>query len=194
GGGGAGGGQRGGGGGGYAGGDAGSGATGSTGGSSYADPSLRSVVNEPGIVTNGFGRVQVTVYYKASTENLGQGCAGDTLAADTLPWIDTTFTSTGTDLPTQALVLTVTGFSATTLALTAVWPQANPSCELAVSPDLIDVAATFSGTATSHLPLPDDPALVGQQFQQQMVSLAVDAALQVTNVTATNSLRMTVGS
>ena len=186
--------NHGGGGGGYTGGDPASATVASTGGSSFADASMFSVVDEPGEDTYHNGRVRIEVYYAADVEDLGQGCAGDKLRADTMPWTNSTFSVTGTGLPNTSLVLTVTGFSSTLLPLTAVWPQANASCNLVVSPDLVDAQLTGNGTATSLLALPDDPALVGQQFQQQMVSLAVDAALQVTNVTATNSLRMTVGS
>ncbi|MCK5941049.1 MAG: hypothetical protein KAI24_03690, partial [Planctomycetes bacterium] len=181
------------GGGGYTGGIAGTSTNTSTGGSSFAATSVRNVVNEPGVINYRAGRVTITVYYTAQVEPIGQGCAGDTLTAQSTPWINTTFSSQGTDLPTVAFVCVVTGFAETSLPLAAVFPQAQAGCDLLVATDLIDLLPTTNGTATSQLPLPNDPSLGGQQLFQQMVSLALDPSFAITDVTATNALQATIG-
>ena len=185
--------NRAGGGGGYTGGIAGTGTNTSTGGTSFAAPSMRNVINEPGVIINTNGRVTITVYYTAQVKPTGQGCAGDTLAANSVPWTNATFSATGTNLPQVAFVCAVTGFRETSLPLVLAFPQAQVGCDLLVSADLIELIPTTNGTATSQLPLPNDPSLGGQVFFQQMVSLGLDATFAITDVTATNALRATIG-
>ena len=50
------------------------------------------------------------------------------------------------------------------------------------------------GTAEVVIPLPNDPALVGQSFHHQMVPFEVDLSFAFTAITSTNALTMTIGS
>ncbi|MCK5944882.1 MAG: hypothetical protein KAI24_23035 [Planctomycetes bacterium] len=185
---------RAGGGGGYTGGIAGTSTNNSTGGASFADPSVKAVLNEAGAINYSNGRIRIEVFFLARVEEVGAGCAGDQLKANSLPWIGSTFSATGTGLPGYALVLAVTGFSPTSLPLTVVWPQAGANCDLLVTSDLVDVLVPTNGTVTSSVPLPNDPGLIGLPFLHQMVSLRVNTSLEVLGVTATNALQATIGT
>ncbi len=145
------------------------------------------------LVSQGFARL--TTPCPATAAAAGAGCAGDVLAAASLPWAGSTFRALGTGLPAAAFVLVATGFGAVNppLPLAGVLPQALPGCSLLVTPDLVDALVTLTGTATSQLALPNTVALAGTTFHQQLVSLQVDAALAITAVTATNALQLTIG-
>ena len=59
---------------------------------------------------------------------------------------------------------------------------------------MVDVLPPEAGVATSQLALPTTPTLVGQTFHQQMLPLEVDLALNITALTSSNALAMTIGS
>jgi hypothetical protein len=132
----------------------------------------------------------------ASAVVAGAGCAGDVLAPSTLPWIGATFQATASGLPSPCLACVVFGLTplAPPLALAAVLPQAVPGCFLHTSPDLILASYETTGTLTTQLAVPNAPSLVGATFQNQVVSLQVDAGLQILAITSTNGLAMTIGA
>jgi hypothetical protein len=129
---------------------------------------------------------------------LGAGCSGsgglNVLAATSLPLLGGTFRAFGTGMPPIGLVLSVTGLSATSLPLNLALPQALPGCTLYASPDLIDVLIPVAGTASSALVFPNNPAILGVQLFHQYVPLELDLAFNITAVTASNALQLTVGS
>lgn len=128
----------------------------------------------------------------------GTGCTGsagpNVLAASTLPWIGSTFRARATGMPAFAFVLSVTGFSTTSLPLAAILPQGGAGCVLLASPDVVDVLLPTGGIATAQLVLPNTLALVGQTFHQQMLPLEVDAQFNFTALTSTNALSATIGA
>ncbi len=132
----------------------------------------------------------------ASAVTFAPGCGTSTLAATELPWIGTTFIAQGTGLPQPAFVFSVLGTApvAPPLPLVAVFPQAGAGCDLHVSPDLIGAVYSTNGQATSQLGIPNDLALVGVTFRNQLIPAQVDAALSFTAIGATNALLMTVGA
>ena len=134
----------------------------------------------------------------ATALTTGTGCIGsgglNVLTATTLPWLGSTFRARATGMPSYAFVLAATGFSTLSLPLPPLLPQGQPGCSLLVSPDVVDVLLPQAGISTSQLALPTTPALVGQTFHQQMLPLEVDLALNITALTSTNALAMTIGS
>jgi hypothetical protein len=118
------------------------------------------------------------------------------LTALTLPWVDTHFRARGTGLPTNAIVIVVTGLSAFVppVPLDQVFAIGQPGCELRPFPDLLDVVVTTTGTAESSLFLLNTPPLVGVTFYHQMVPIEVDAQGAWVSVTATNALQLTAGT
>ena len=132
--------------------------------------------------------------YEAPTaQAVGTGCDGNELAATSLPWLGTTFSTLGTNLPTNAIVLTVTGFAPTSLPLATVMPAALPGCDLLVAPDLTEAALTLDGTLTGTVAIPNSPGLIGLSLWQQMVPLELDAFGTIVEVTATNAVAATIG-
>lgn len=133
-----------------------------------------------------------------TTANLGAGCSGaggpNVLTATHLPLLGATFRARGTGMPPIGLVLTVTGFTSTSLPLSLVLPQALPGCTLFANADFLDVAVPAAGVATSALPFPVNPTLVGAAFFHQYVPLELDLAFNITGVTATNALALTIGT
>ncbi|HEX6812527.1 MAG TPA: glycoside hydrolase family protein [Planctomycetota bacterium] len=127
------------------------------------------------------------------------GCASsggaNTLAATSLPWIGATFQASGTGLPATALVVSATGvLTMPPLPMSVVFAQGVPGCSLVVTPDVLDVVATTTGTAQTAIAIPNSPAIVGMSFYHQMVPIEIDASWQWLAVTVTNALRLTVGA
>jgi len=160
------------------------------------------VLPEGGMVVGGlferpagnFGLLEPTCPALASSS--GVGCSGRTLTAATLPWVNATFRAVGTNLPTSALVLTVTSVSPVpqgVAPLAGIFAQGLPGCDVLVAPDILGLLVTANGTATSQLSLPDSPPLVGVTFFHQMIPIGLDTQGAWTSVTATNALQLTAG-
>ncbi len=152
-----------------------------------------------GQVSTGVAWLSTTCPATAQTSGTGCPSSGgsNTLVAATLPWVDATFRATGSGLPTNAIVLTltsVTPIAAGVLPLTAVFPQAGPGCDVLTAPDILGVAVTTTGTVGSELFLPSAPPLVGVTFYHQMVPIEIDALGAWTAVSATNALQLVAGA
>lgn len=134
----------------------------------------------------------------ASVAQHGPGCASsggsNTLTAQSLPWIGSTFRARGEGLPGLALVSIVYGLSPLSLSLAAVLPQGQPGCELLVAPDFVTFALCTNGTVDTELSLPDSLALVGLPFFHQLNPFEIDPSLTILAVTASNALRMQIGA
>lgn len=141
----------------------------------------------------------LTTTCPATAQTFAPGCpssgGSNTLVADTLPFVDGTFRATATGLPATAIVLTVTSTAAVVpgFPLSLAFPQAGPGCELYLSPDILGVLVTTTGTATSQFLLPNVPPLVGVTFYHQMIPIELDAFGAWTAVSATNVLQLTAG-
>lgn len=68
---------------------------------------------------------------------------------------------------------------------------ALPGCTLRVPPYQVELVVGSGGAASLRFVCPNTPSLAGILFRHQMVSIALDSTLAVT---ATNVLRLTVGS
>jgi hypothetical protein len=170
-----------------------------------AVPFTASAATVPVVLTQfvpGGGGLQLAAFavhdVTASASTFAPGCpssgGSNTFTAATLPRPGTTFQALGTGLPTNALVVAVTSVSPLpALPLASVFATGVPGCALVVAPDILDVQITTNGTAQTSLPLPNDPAIVGAVFYQQLVPIEVDASWQWLAVTATDALRLVVG-
>jgi trimeric autotransporter adhesin len=149
-----------------------------------------------GLVAAFFARLVAPCPASATIGAAGCTSSGgaNLLSAINLPWTGSTFVAEGTGLPPFSVIGVVTGFATITLPLSSVLVQGQPGCSLDVSPDVVDIALPTAGSARIHTTLPDSPALVGAVFRQQMIPFELDATLQFTAITATNSLSMTIGS
>lgn len=134
----------------------------------------------------------------ATSATAGAGCTGSVgplvLTPTDLPWLGASFRAVATGLPSLAFGVTVTGFTPTSLPLLTVFPTAVAGCTLHVQPDLLEVALAAAGSVTVQLAVPNTASLVGIAVHHQVVSLQFDAALNFTEVAATNSLLSTLGT
>lgn len=137
----------------------------------------------------------------ASAVSIGLGCpssgGGNSLAATTLPWVETTFHATATGLPASAFALTLTSTTSIpqgTVPLAAGFPQAGPGCDVLVAPDILGIVVSSTGLAQSDLFLPSAPPLVGVTFYHQMIPIETSLQGDWLSVTATNALQLTAGS
>ncbi|MCU0864642.1 MAG: hypothetical protein MUC36_12665 [Planctomycetes bacterium] len=141
---------------------------------------------------------QLSTTCPASVVVGGGSCTGSagpiTLTTSRLPWIGTTFASAANGVPTNGLAIGVAGFGITNLPLAAILPQGIPGCSLLVTPDLLTVHLPTANTVTLTLVLPNTPTLVGTIVHQQAVPFAFDAAGNLTAVTASNTLSLTLGA
>lgn len=150
-----------------------------------------------GRVARGFARVVTTC--PASSAVFGTGCpssgGSNTLTADTQPWVDATFRATGTGLPTNALVLSLTSVASIpqgAVDLSSIFVEGIPGCDVLVAPDLLGALASTTGTATSSFFLPNTPSLAGVTLYHQLVPFEIGVS-GFTAITATNALQLTAG-
>ncbi len=87
------------------------------------------------------------------------------------------------------------GLDTPSLPLNVAFPaEALPGCNLHVTPDGIDSVFAPLGVATTQLPLPNGPPLVGVTFYHQVVVVVVDPQFQVLEVSSSNALVLTIGN
>lgn len=148
-----------------------------------------------GVTSAGLARLTTTC--PATATAIGVGCVGsggaNALSAITLPWLGSTFRATATGMPSLAFVLAVTGFAPVSIPLNAILPQGVAGCDLLASPDLIDVSLPAGGVTQTQVVLPNTFALASLQFYHQVVVLEVDLGLNITAITSTNGLALTMG-
>jgi hypothetical protein len=151
-------------------------------------------VVEGGAVVSGFARYRSTC--PATAVANGSGCPGSggptSYAATALPWLGATFRARGSNLPTNALVVVVTGFGTVDLPLPYALPPSAASCRLLVTPDALAVAVA-SGTLDTALAVPNVSTLLGLVVHEQLVAFAITGA-QWTATTSSNALSLTLGT
>jgi trimeric autotransporter adhesin len=134
----------------------------------------------------------------ASAIAYGSGCSGtggvDRLQTESPAWIGASAVSTATGMPTNALVVGVTGLAAQSLLLPLVLPLALPGCSLLATPDLLQLVVPQAGRASLSLTIPKASALVGMMLFQQAVTFELSPFGNLTSVTSSNGLQVTVGS
>jgi hypothetical protein len=116
------------------------------------------------------------------------------LAATSLPWTGSTFRSVATGMPALALALGVFGFSTTSIPMPLILPQGVAGCTLLVSPDLLDVYVPAAGIVQTQLVIPNTVALAGVVLHQQVVAIELSGTGDITALTGTNALTLTIGS
>lgn len=138
--------------------------------------------------------------YGAQYRTFGSGCAGSggipRLAGSARPRFGTVGANTVTNLAASANVAVfVTGLSNTTSPLGSLprllTPYGMPNCRIFVSPDLFQVVPTVAGTANWTWAVPNNLALFGASFFQQVACL--DPGINAAGLTVSNALAATIG-
>lgn len=134
----------------------------------------------------------------ASAPTYGPGCAGsgslNSLRATHLPWLGTTFRAEVTGLPSNSLAVGVFGLTATSVPLANLIRQGLPGCQMLASLELLQVLPLRIGAAQSQLAVPLRRELLGQVLHHQVVTFELDSGSNVTAVTSSNGLRLTIGT
>ncbi|MEZ6037776.1 MAG: hypothetical protein R3F29_09870 [Planctomycetota bacterium] len=127
----------------------------------------------------------------------GTGCSGtggaNTLTAKSLPWRDATFRSRAAGMQPNSIAVLATGFAPLALPLQQLFPFALPGCDLLATPDVTSLALTGIGAFDVELFLPASSVWLGQQLRQQVIGVELDAAGQLTGLSSSNALLLTVG-
>lgn len=141
-------------------------------------------------------RVETTC--PATVVAAGNGCSSsggaNVLAVEEPAWLGGTFRSRGHGLPANALAAAAYGFAPLVLPLSLVFAEAQPGCNLLITPDIVQFSLVAGGQATSVMPLPSNPAVLGGVFHHQLNLYEFDAGGTLVSVTASNALTATVGS
>ena len=149
-----------------------------------------------GTLSLSFGRVVSSC--AALAPAIGSGCAGSagvpTLTATSLPWTGATFRATASNLPGLSLGLAVTSLQPNTIALGLLFPEAGPGCDGLIQPDLTELLLPTAGSAETHVALPDNPAFAGLLLYQYVFVLEFDAIGNLSALTSTNRLALTIGT
>ena len=134
----------------------------------------------------------------ASGVDRGGGCSGAagplTLRAVELPWLGGSLRTTTSGLPTGALSIGVFGFGAIAQPLAALHPLGVPGCLLLASDDILLQFAVVAGTVAADFVIPNAIALVGAQFQHQVLAVERSAAGHAIALTSSNGLQLTIGA
>lgn len=128
----------------------------------------------------------------------GNGCPGsggaNALVVEDRAWLGGTFRSRGYELPQLAIAAVVYGFAPLTLPLSAVFAQAQPGCDLLVTPDVVGLSLVAGGQVVSTMPIPSNPAVLGAVFLHQLNLYEFDVGGTLVSVTTSNALTCSVGS
>ncbi|MGB3968291.1 MAG: hypothetical protein WBO45_16265 [Planctomycetota bacterium] len=139
----------------------------------------------------------LTTTCPASAVSAGSGCTGaggpNVLTATTLPWTGTTFRAMATGMPNNALALGVLGLAPATTPLSTILPQGVPGCTLLVSPLVLDLHVTTGGSLPTQFVIPNSAALANRVFHHQLVPIETDTLGNITALTSTNALTVTIG-
>ncbi|MCU0865785.1 MAG: hypothetical protein MUC36_18525 [Planctomycetes bacterium] len=144
------------------------------------------------------GLVRAAPVCAANAVVVGAGCTGsggpNVLASLALPWIGATSVARASGMPATGIAAFVRGVASADVLLSSLLPQAGAGCRLRVDPLLLDAVVPAAGVAVGQLVLPNDIALIGQSFCEQVVALELDPQANLLTVTATNALSLTIGS
>tara|TARA_R110002072_G_scaffold273219_1_gene433663 strand:+ start:58625 stop:61171 length:2547 start_codon:yes stop_codon:yes gene_type:complete len=144
---------------------------------------------------------RLTPLCPATVADLGGGCVGgggggglNQLVVTEPAWLGSTLRTRGSGLASPSIAAIVYGFAPTFLPLASVLPQALAGCDLLATPDHVVVDVPVAGELDAALTIPQSPALVGVAVFEQLVSFELGPSSNLAAVSASNALRLTVGS
>ena len=133
----------------------------------------------------------------AQSNVLATQCVGPAgplaLAADALPWIGSTFTSTARGYANLAAGVALIGQTNPGIPLAQLHPLGAPRCDLLSSLELLLPVSIAGSDGRCSLPIPRSVALAGVQLFHQHLQLALSAQGRLLGVSSSNALRLTLG-
>jgi hypothetical protein len=109
------------------------------------------------------------------------------------PWVGSTYRAICSGLPSLALAVDVMGLTTNPLSLAALLPQGQPGCTVVPDLQILSTRAITNGRAESETAIPNAPWIAGVPFYHQMVPFEFDSVMGLIAVTATDTLRLTIG-
>ena len=130
----------------------------------------------------------------ATSSTYGSGCAGPAgpvwLVADASPWVGSTWRTTASGMPQNALAVGVFGTGMTNQLL----PLAvQPGCRLWVQASVLTILPITAGQAHSTFAIPNSVTLVGLTFAEQVVAIALDPTGNILGTASSNATVATIG-
>ena len=126
------------------------------------------------------------------------GCSGsaglNALTVQSLPWTGGTFRATATGLHNNTIALSIFGLSTAATPLVSLLPQGLPTCELNLSTELVLASVPTAGLVNTELAVPNSSPLAGFVLHHQVVALELDPQNNITAVSSTNALALTIGT
>jgi len=139
---------------------------------------------------------RLTTTCPASAIAFGSGCSSSVgpmvLAANTLPWVGSTFRSTCTAFAPNALGVVLFGFTSPGTPLAALHPAGGLGCTLLASLDAIQMLPN-TGSIVNQLSIPNDPVFAGVVMNHQVLQLEIGVASSITRIASSNGLTVTIG-
>jgi hypothetical protein len=134
----------------------------------------------------------------AAAPAVGTGCTGSAgplaLSADNLPWTTRTFSATGTGFPAGSLGFAAIGWVPSTTPLSTLHPAGGAGCDLLVTPDVTLLLLPNTGAVHFSIGMPADPIFAGAVLTTQALCIELDPSFNITAVTSTNALAVTIGA
>jgi len=140
------------------------------------------------------GLARASTNCRPAVSSFGAGCTGSngtvTLSSLEGPWLSGAFAATATGMTSNSLALSVLGTGTNASSL----PLGLPGCSLFGTPVFFDFAAPNGSEVEVSFAIPATPALATQTVTSQVLGLELDAGLNLTGVTASNALLLTIGA
>ena len=91
-------------------------------------------------------------------------------------------------------LLIVLGLFPASIPLSSILPQGVAGCSLLARPDLLDLHIPTAGGLQTQIAIPNTVALAGRLLHQQVVPVELGLLGNITAITSTNTLTLTIGS
>lgn len=135
---------------------------------------------------------------RAATSSYGAGCSGSNgalaLTAVTQPWVGSTWSGVGQGLVPGSLAASLFGYSNPNLPLALLKPFAGAGCQLLADNEAWFLHVATGSTLATELALPNLPQFAGIDLFHQVLSLELDAGGMPLQLTASNGLRLRLGT
>ena len=116
------------------------------------------------------------------------------LSPQEMPWLGGTCRATATGFTANSLGIAVLGFSVPNTPLGALLPIGLPGCLLLASPEAVELLVPQAGVASWSFALPRTVGLAGMQLFEQFLQLSLNAQGQLSALSGSNGLALTLGS
>lgn len=130
--------------------------------------------------------------------SIGAGCNGtgglNELVATAAPLIGSTFKATATGMVPTSWVLAISGLQQFAVPLSTLLPQAFPGCTVFTDTVVSQLVLPVGSQAQTSLAFPIAPNSVGLSFYHQYLSLEFDPQFNITGISSTNALQVTIGT